>query len=260
MGYLRYWALFNKPFARTEGDYFFSAPPQREAIAGLSYFAASGFGTAFLVAPPRCGASWLMRHVGRMHGLGDCATEVVLTTGLHQNCGDVAGSLGQALAIHSNIDEPVTLEMVDLAIRASEADGVHVLWMIDGLHPCTITTARSLLASHGNLSVVLSVTPDEYCRFASLLGREDQTLRLDLDPLCVEETINYLGHALADVGCRRTLFDDGAAVRLHELTGGAIADLSLAAEASLVIGARYGLPMITTPIVEASLESLTQAA
>ena len=82
MGYLGYWALFAKPFARAEGDYFFSAAPQREAIAGLSYVTASQFGAAFLVSPRRCGASRLMQHVCQMHGLGDCATEVLMTGGI----------------------------------------------------------------------------------------------------------------------------------------------------------------------------------
>ncbi len=258
MGYLGYWALFDKPFARTEGDYFFSAAPQREAIAGLSYVTASQFGAAFLIAPRRCGVSWLMRHVSHMHGLGDCATEVVITEGLQPDCSEVAGGLGQALGIRSEGGQSISLASIDRAIEGCHHNGVKVVWLVDGVAACTINTARSLLASHANLSVVIGATPAEHRRFAALF--REVVVQVDLDPLSIDETADYLRGGLADVGCGRTLFQDGAIVRLHELTGGAIADLAIAAEVSLAVAARYQMDTVTTAIVEAALELHAQAA
>lgn len=258
MKYLGYWALFDKPFARCEGDYFFSAAPQREAIAGLSYVTASQFGAAFLVAPRRCGTSWLMRHVCQMHGLGDCATEVVLTQGRQHDCGEVAEALSQAMGIRAELGQGYSLELIDKAIEACHRDGVKVVWLIDGVASCTIISARSLLSSHPNLSVIMCATPAEHDRYATLL--REAVVQVDLDPLSLDETADYLRGGLADVGCQRTLFQDGATVRLHELTGGAIADLSNAAEVCLAIAARYQMDAVTTAIVEAALETHAQAA
>ncbi len=258
MGYLGYWALFAKPFARAEGDYFFSAAPQREAIAGLSYVTASQFGAAFLVSPRRCGASRLMQHVCQMHGLGDCATEVLMTGGIEHDCSEVSASLGRALGVRSDADQISSLEQIDSAIESCHREGVKVVWLIDRVNECVINTARSLLAVHPNLSVVMGATPVEHVRFARLLG--DSPIQVDLDPLNVEETADYLRCGLADVGCKQTLFQDGAIVRLNELTAGAIADLAIAAEVSLAVAARYRMDAVTSSIVEAAMEMQAQAA
>lgn len=258
MGYLGYWALFDKPFARVEGDYFFAAAPQREAIAGLSYFASSPFDLAFLVAPRRCGASWLMRHVSQMHGLGDCATEVVITDGMQLDCRSVTQSLARSLGIASDFRRTSSLALVDQAIESCQRFGVHVLWMIDRLQACAIQTARSLLASHPNLSVVITATPDQHCQFRGLFG--SQVVEVELAPLTVDETGCYLREGLADVGCQLTLFHDSAVVRLHELSSGAIADLAVAAEISLTVAARYRMEAVTSSVVEAAFELQLQAA
>lgn len=254
MGYLGYWGLFDKPFARSAGEYFFSGSPQREAIAGLSYFVASRFGVAFLVAPPRCGASSLMQRVCQMHGLGDCAAEVVMTWGQHADCSEVSASLGLALGLcKRGQDSQISIAAIDRAIETSRRGGVRVIWLVDRLQSCTVNMARSLLAVHSNLSVVLAASDSEHRRFARWLGEE--VVRIDLDPLCLEETAAYLRDGLANVGCTRSLFADGAAVRLNELTLGAIADLALAAELSLSLAARYRMDSVTTVIVEAALEA-----
>ena len=104
----------------------------------------------------------------------------------------------------------------------------------------------------------MGATPVEHVRFARLLG--DSPVQVDLDPLNVEETADYLRCGLADVGCKQTLFQDGAIVRLNELTAGAIADLAIAAEVSLAVAARYRMDAVTSSIVEAAMEMQAQAA
>ena len=280
MGYLGYWALFSKPFARTEGDSFFSAAPQREAMAGLSYVTASRFGAAFLVSPRRCGVSRLMQHVCQMHGLGDCATEVILTSGDQHDCGEVSASLAQALGVRGQAlgvrgqeamgvrgqekglriktGHEACFGAVDSAIEGCHRDGVKVVWLIDGITTCTLNSARTLLASHGNLSVIMGATPAEHERFRGILG--DAVVQIDLDRLSVEEAADYLRWGLADVGCKRDLFQDGSIVRLHELSDGAIADLGQFAELSLAVAARYRMESVTSSIVEAAMEMQAQAA
>lgn len=256
MNYLGYWDLFDKPFARCGDEYFFAGEPQREAIAGLSYFAASQFGAAFLVSHERCGMSQLMRHLAQMNGLGDRATEVVHSDGRNRDCRELDRSLAQALGLPANLNHGNVVESVDNAIRVCQRDGVKVIWLIDRLDACTVNTAKSLLATHENLAVVFGATPDEHRRIEPLLSAT--VVRIDLEPLTLEQSSQYLKEGLADVGCQRQLFQDGAIVRLHEFTSGAIADLATAAEGSLAIAARYQLDRVTTAIVEAAVEIESQ--
>jgi type II secretory pathway predicted ATPase ExeA len=252
MNYLGYWDLFDKPFARCGDQYFFAGEPQREAIAGLSYFAASQFGAAFLVSHERCGMSHLMRHLRQMNGLGDRATEVVHTDGRNCDCRDLTHSLAQALGIPTDTQHGHVAESLHNAIRVCQRDGVKVIWLIDRLDACTLNTAKSLLATHKNLAVVLGATPGEHRRLEPLMS--EAVVRIDLEPLTLDQSGQYLKEGLADVGCTRQLFQDGAIVRLHEFTSGAIADLATAAEASLAIASRYQLDRVTTAIVEAAVE------
>ena len=104
----------------------------------------------------------------------------------------------------------------------------------------------------------MGATPTERDRFRGLLG--DAVVQVDLDPLSVEETADYLRWGLPDVGCTRDLFQDGSIVRLHELTDGAIADLGQFAEISLAVAARYRMDAVTSSIVEAAMEMQAQAA
>jgi len=99
-------------------------------------------------------------------------------------------------------------------------------------------------------------TPTEYRRCAGLL--REAVVNVDLEPLSLDETADYLRVGLADVGCQRTLFHDGATVRLHELTGGAIADLAIAAEVSLAVAASGGAHCKTIVLITA--EEVDQAS
>ncbi len=83
---------------------FYAGVPQREAIAGLNYFLTSPLNSAFLIAPARCGMTWLLRRIKQMHGFGDCAADVVFTDGNqhHQDC--VHAELCAALGYHYTAD------------------------------------------------------------------------------------------------------------------------------------------------------------
>ena len=58
----------------------------------------------------------------------------------------------------------------------------------------------------------------------------------------------------------RTLFPDNTAVRLHEMTGGAVAELAVLAESSLVLAASHRLDEVTPAIVEAIDQQTARAA
>jgi type II secretory pathway predicted ATPase ExeA len=85
-------------------------------------------------------------------------------------------------------------------------------------------------------------------------------MRIDLMPLSVTDTIDYLRFCLQHAGAPQQLFPDNAAVRLHEITGGMIADLAVAAESALVLTASHGLDEVTPAIVEAAEERISRAA
>ena len=256
MDYLSYWSLLRKPFALGDGFVFFAGVSQREAIAGLNYFATNQLNSAFLVAPARCGMSQLLRHVKRMRGFGDCAAEVVLTSGRQPGREAVQQELCQALGYQGVVGD--CAEQLDRAIEASAQQGLQTIWLIDRCQAPAARVARDLVMAHSSLSVVISTTHEELGKQAVEFGR--CAMQIELTPLSLEDTITYVRFCIDHAGGTRQLFPDNAVVRLHELTGGALADLAVVAESALALAASHTVDLVGSAFVEAIDEQIARAA
>lgn len=258
IGYLDYWALFDKPFTRPCGDFFFAAEPQRAAIALLSRVVADPYRAARLVAPRKCGLSTLMRHVEQMHGLGDCATETIVTTTTQVERSGVEVAFGKGLGIRRASGKKSWIREIHASIHSRQRAGVCIIWMIDRATPNHILFAQDLLAKHRNVTVVLGMTPWERDRFGGALT--SQFAEIQLTALGVNETGKYLRDGLSSVGGRPAVFAENAIVRLHEITRGAIAELAIAAEFLLAFAAHRQLKQINGNLVELAFARTSRAA
>jgi type II secretory pathway predicted ATPase ExeA len=254
MGYLSYWSLRRKPFLDSER--FFAGVPQRAAIAGLSEFVGEAMDVAFLVAPAGCGTSRLLRHAALMRGFGDCAAEVIVMDAATIPGCNVSDALCQSLGYSG--DGGVVAQRISLALRASAQHGVRTVCMIDRCEPATALQARELLAQQRGLSVVMAIQPREHGRCAAAVGRCG--VRIDLTPLELSDSIDYLRDGIEHAGGGPRLFPDNAAVRLHELSGGVLAELAVLAESSLAVAARHRLDEVLPAAVEAASEQVARAA
>lgn len=250
MSYLNHFGLLRSPFAGSSTESFYSAPPQREALAGLSYFVASDWNSAFLVAPSRSGMTALLRQIKRMNGFGDIAAEVVLTDGWRDHTCDVEMDLASALGLESGSEHDSS--RIGEAIDATAEQGIRTVWLIDQCHCAAAQVARHLLQSSSELSVVMGVLPDRLATVTAQFGR--CCMRVDLEPLGLDETVQYVHHCLEHVGCRAAIFSDSAIVRLHEIAKGRLKDLSELAESAMELAARHDLEQINPALVEAASE------
>ena len=247
MDYLGYWSLLRKPFLFDDAASFFAGVPQREAIAGLNYFLTNPLNAAFLVATPRCGMTWMLRRCKQMHGFGDCAAEVVVTDGNQHHRDTVHAELCAALGCHFTGDNAE--HQIGRAIEATANQGIETIWLIDGCATAAARVAQDLIRSLVHFSVVIGTSRKSLGRQALLFDRN--TMHIDLAPLSVDDTIQYVNYCLEHAGCTRQLFPDNTAVRLHEVTGGAIAELAEVAESSLELAASHGMDQVTPAVVEA---------
>ena len=135
------------------------------------------------------------------------------------------------------------------AIEATARQGIETIWLIDGCATAAAAVAQDLILSHNNFSVVIGTTQENLERQASQFGRN--AMQIELAPLSLEDTFEYVNYCLQHAGCTRQLYCDNAAVRLHEVTGGAIAELSAVAESSLALAASHRLDQVTPAVVEA---------
>jgi hypothetical protein len=256
MEYLNHWSLLRKPFAVEDDHVFFAGVPQREALAGLSYFVGHGLPSAFLVAENRCGTSSLLRYVKRMRGFGDSAAEMILTDGIQPSYGAAEAALCRALGYAGAQGE--ARSQINEALEVTCRQGVQTIWLIDRCCPPAARVARELTQSHPGFSFAIATSPKQTGKLAVELGR--CPMRIDLIPLSIEDTIEYLQYCVEHAGGDRRLFPDNAAVRLHEITGGALADLAVAAESALALAASHQMNEVTPAIIEAIDEQVRRAA
>ena len=250
MDYLSYWSLLRRPFTCQEDPCFFTGVPQREAIAGLNYFFNSQLRAATFVAPRRCGSTTLLQHIREMRGFGDRATELILTPGIEGSTASVFQRLSRSMGFVTLAVDPS--KQVDAAIRTAATHGVGVVWLIDQGSTATGRVARELVDSHPRFSVLIATTPGSYARRVIEFGRTP--MRMDLSALSRDDSIEYVRYSVEHAGGRSQLFGDDAIVRMHEVTCGALANLSQLAESCLALAAIHQLDEVTPGIVEAIQE------
>ncbi len=256
MDYLNYWNLNRKPFLFPQGDGFFPGIPQREAIAGLSYFVSSGEACSILVSLPDAGLSWLLSHVGLMRGFGDCAAELIVTRG-DQHCRqDVLDDICRELGFQPVPEDP--FGRIDVAIRNADQQGLRLVWLIDDCETDAADVACELIHAHQNFSTVIGTT--RLPLFPITAQSIASPMRIDLGLLSLEDTCNYMRYCIERAGGNSAVISDNAAVRLHEITGGAIGRMALASESALALAANHRLDAITPAVVEAVAERHRRAA
>lgn len=254
MDYLAHWGLKRRPFSQGSfaGDAqsrYFSAAAQREAIAGLDYFVASTWNSAFLVAPPRSGATWMLTRLAAARGFGDCAAEVVLTPA-DATADEAIRRLATAIGI--GVSQAVTRDDLCRCIDATSRRGIRTVWLIDDCTAASATAARDLVMGDGDLSVVMGCDADRVAKLTSVFGR--CSMRIELDPIEVADALRFIAGELAHAGASKPIFTDAAIVRLHELAEGRIGSLADLAESVLRMSAEHGIGQITAAIIEASTE------
>lgn len=256
MTYLSYWSLRRKPFNFAQGDDFFAGVPQREALAGLSYFVGSDEKLAMLVCPDQNGLSWLLAHAIQMRGFGDQATELISTTGCHPD----RQQLVTDLCIEMGFEKltPQVEQQFDAAIESLRKQDVSLVWMLDRCHPEVAELAQAIAGLHENLSAVICTTEQSVRPTVLRLGR--CPMQIDLSPLSVDDTCDYVRYCLERAAGDPKIMSDNTSVRLHEITGGHLGKLSLAAESSLALAANHRFDTVTPAIVEAFAEGRRRAA
>lgn len=245
--YLKYWSLTHRPFLEQS---FFQGSPQREAIAGIAFFAASDCQYANLAGPPRCGTSVLLQHVASMHGLCDCAVDMLTS--------DAKGIRSESdlpiyLATALNLPLDSTLNDSRDQLQKNLHCGIRTIWLIDRTTPATANLLQSWSHECPELSIVVA------CQNLCVVSTTDHQ-RIDLNPLELDDALQYVQrgilHAAGDPG----IFSDAATVRLHELCHGRIADMAVLAEQALADAATAGHRFVNALLIDAVAKRCTKTA
>ncbi len=257
MPFYENWSMKYSPFARLDrAAHFFSGRPQREALARLHYLVDSGHSTGLLINQGGCGATRLLRHVAGSAGFGDTAVDVAMTHGRLDRGDDVLAALALQLGASEACVSPWQA-VLDRTI-ASARQQVRTLWLIDEGTSEAAAWAGRLTSENAWVTAIVTTSCAEAGPLATALG--GCPLRIDLEPLDVSDTFDFVHEMLAAAGGSTEVFTDSAMIRLHELAEGRIAVIGQLAELAMQTAAQHGLPRVGSDLVEAIQGEFVRAA
>lgn len=261
--YLKHWGLQMPPFRQPCGACrFYHGPVQEEALARLHFLVENRHPFGLVSGPAGSGKSLLLDvFAARTEKEGREPVHFnAQGIGLHELCWKLAVALKLAPATS---ESPFVLwrricDRVD-QFRLFERDVLLLLDDVDEAERDATTALVQLLSL--NRSPQSRITLIITCRtenLAQLSPRilEQAELRIEVEPLNLRETAEYLHACLAHVGGKEAIFSNAAIGRLHELCGGIPRQINQLAELSLAAAASQKLACVDTETVELAAREL----
>jgi hypothetical protein len=210
MDYLRYWSLRHSPF-NAAGRFFFVGKAQREVIGWVESLLESGDDFGVVANRGGCGMTTLLGQLCQTRGIGDRATEFVLTRALPERYSRAVDAFALALRL------PGGAHSVAAALSDTESESIQKIWLIDEAVPISIADCEELSRRFSSLTVIKAVSrkPD------AIAVTESRRLTV-LEPLDLCETTRFIKQSLRAAGCTDEPFSRQSIERIHRLSAGRI--------------------------------------
>lgn len=261
--YESYWGLAASPFTnRLSTKWFHESGVHEEALARLFYLVEQKRGFGLLSGADGTGKTLTLkvlceqvkrsqRHVAFTNLLGLDA---------HEMLWNLALSLGLAPSISEsrwNLWRRITDQMQSLQLTQTQT-----IFVFDHLDRAD-TTCLSLLErlfctaedSSGLSTFITAVRTQELPRLSGILS-DLADLRVELHPLQLDETEQFVSDLLSQAGCNRDIFTSDATLQIHTHTQGCPRLINRLCELSMIAGMAANKDKIDGPLVDSVSSSL----
>ncbi|EMI18277.1 hypothetical protein RMSM_04790 [Rhodopirellula maiorica SM1] len=237
---LKYWRLSALPFSESPGQWFFAGAAQKSALAEIAHSLSVHARCVIVQSQPQCGVSSLLHQLVCSRGMGDRATQCVMTDA--SRTWDVSSTIrqlsrGLGIDTISAVRRHRTTEMRELrrAIEFLAQQRVYTVWLVDGVTPAVLSVLKSV-SDIEHVSLVMAATETQVKRLP--VARISDYRTVQLDSFTAEDTDHFLSQSVTRVGGRQTLFHPRAVEQLHAHSGGRVGILKQLAASSLAQTAR----------------------
>jgi len=256
----KHWGMTESPFQ--SGGYFYQTPSLEEAFARLEFLVENGRQLGILLADQGIGKSFLLAQFRQQQQQSDRFPVLVDLQGL--DCDEFTWQLASQLRINPDVQAPTFVRWRQIAERLQEHryDHMQTVVLLDNIDTCE-PSARPFISRLLNvnltdripITMVASSHPGRLLSLGSdFLGRAE--LRIELPNWIEEDTLSFLETSVRDAGRTTAIFDEAAAMRLHELTGGVPRFVCQLAELALLAGAAQQANRVDVQTVDAVFEEL----
>lgn len=242
--YLSHFKLQTSPFSgRGQAHHFFQSGTHQEALARLEFLVSNRRTLGLLLGPAGSGKTLILQQLARRLSRRGCRVVTVDLVGLTAQ--ELLWNLTALVGCGGRSEVPPARLWARLSDRLFECRtlGKQTVFHIDDLDLASGELQSFLIRLvHADPSpeachtLIVACDADRlHVASGQLLSLVD--LRVDLDPWSKAETGEYLNTALAEAGCRATIFDESAIAQIHELSGGIPRQVNRLADLALVAAA-----------------------
>ncbi|MEK6235799.1 MAG: AAA family ATPase, partial [Planctomycetales bacterium] len=264
--YLNHWSLQDAPFRQPRGvRWFYHGPVQEEVLARLQFLVEHRHPLGILTGAAGSGKSLMMDvFAARLHQDSREHLQINLQGADQQ---ELWWRLSVALGLNPSMREsPFRLwrRICDrlAQLRLLKQDVLALMDDADEATPDAVEGLTRLLAlnrrQEGRLTIVLGCRQENLVRLAPRLLQEAE-LKIEVEPLSLSETAEYLNACLAHAGGQDCLFSNAATAHLHVLSGGYPRRINHLAELALVAAASQGRACVDAETVEGVCGELDRA-
>ena len=264
--YLKHWGLQKSPFENVPSrDVFYRSPQHEEALRRLLYAIEHRKGVAMLTGQVGCGKTTvtkaLSNHLNRdqfnFQMLSNPALQPTdLLKAILLKLGDTSSDNGSKTGL---------LDRLQKLLFQNEEQGISTVLAIDEAHVIsnqeTLDELRMLLNIQSDheflITLILLGQPPLLQNISELQPLKERiSIKFNLEPLDIENTLRYVVFRLKTAGASRGIFTREAIEALYEFSGGIPLRVNNVSDRCLLIGLMQKAKVVDSKIVEEAIEDL----
>jgi len=263
--YLEHWELQKTPFGNAPSrSAFFRSPQHEEALRRLLYVIEHRKGVAMLTGEVGCGKTTVIRaledHLSRdKYQFQTISNPALQPTDLLKA---ILSKLGESSENGSKTD---LLDRLSQRLFENAAKGVNTVLAIDEAHvignQATLDELRMLLNIQADdeflITLILLGQPPLLKNISELQPLKERiSIKFNLEPLDIQNTLNYVVHRLKWAGASRGIFSREAIEALYDFAGGLPLRINNLCDRCLLLGLMREARIIDSRIVRDAIEDM----
>lgn len=229
--------------------------------------AIEGRSSAVLTGEPGTGKTFVLRALEEK--LPQSRYRISYIHNSHVNYRDFYRQLSVVLGLEPKATSEALFRMISRHLEETALSKVHPVILFDEaqLLPVRVLEQLPVLLNFQKdskpfLSVMLIGLPELRDRLrrnvlSSLAAR--LPVRVQLDPLGVQDVIAYLGHRLRSAGCTKEVFAEDAVLLIAEATSGALRKIDVVASHALEVATEGKSAIIDSAVIEKAIKRCAEA-
>ena len=263
--YLEHWDLQKSPFGNVPASSaFFRSPQHEEALRRLQYAIEQRKGVAMLTGEVGCGKTTVIRALTDFLQKDKYQFQTISNPALQPT--DLIKAI--LLKLGGQPEHGTKTDLLDQLHRhlyQNAEDGINTVLAIDEAHvignQATLDELRMLLNVQSDdeflVTLILLGQPPLLKNISELQPLKERiSIKFNLEPLDIPNTLNYIVHRLKWAGASRGIFSREAILALYEFSEGLPLRINNLGDRCLLLGLMRQAPMVDSRIVQDAIEDM----